>query len=564
MTFEEWQKRVLEEKKRWTSTCIKKPVGPAFTGSGMPVEVLYTPADVPGEDAYFKNIGMPGEYPFTRGVQSTMYRGNLWSFRQYAGYSTAEESNRRYKFLLKNGQTGLSVAMDLPTQLGFDSDDPSILTDEVGRVGVAIDSLKDVEILFDEIPLDQITTSMTINAPTVVLLAMYIVAGEKQGVPMDKLKGTLQNDILKEYLARGTYIFPPAPSLKLIADTIEFCSKNVPKFNPISISGYHVREAGSNAYQEVAYGLSEAKAYTDEVLKRGLKVDDFAPRLSFIFSSGIDLFEEVAKHRACRRLWAKIMKEEYNAQNPNSMKMRFFAGCNGTSLAAKEPLNNIIRTTIECLATVLGGAQSCHVMSYDEAYAIPTEDSARIALRTQQIIAYESGVANTVDPMGGSYYIEYLTDRIEEKVCEEMKWVEDNGGMVACVEKGLIHEKIAKQAYETERKLRNGEKPWIGVNKYVTEGCGETKGEEQEDSLELHEIDPEVRNKQVARLNKIRKERNNEKVKQVLGDLERIVREGKENVMPCIIDAVRSYATMGEIIGVLRKVYGSFKCPTGI
>lgn len=564
MNFEEWQKKVLDEKKRWAGECIKKPVGPAFTESGMPVDVLYTPADMPGDNSYFQNIGMPGEYPFTRGIQATMYRGNLWSFRQYAGYSTAEESNKRYKFLLENGQTGLSVAMDLPTQLGLDSDDDSILQDEVGRVGVAIDSLKDVEILFDGIPLEQITTSWTINAPTAVILAMYIVAGEKQGVPMDKLKGTLQNDILKEYLARGTYIFPPRPSLKLIADIIVFCSKNVPKFNPISISGYHVRESGANAYQEVAYALSEAKTYTDEVLKRGLKVDDFAPRLSFIFSSGIELFEEVAKHRACRRMWAKIMKEEYKAQKPNSMKMRFFAGCNGTSLTAKEPLNNIVRATIECLATVLGGAQSCHVMSYDEAYAIPTEESARLALRTQQIIAHETGVCNTVDPMGGSYYIEYLTDRIEEKVREEMKWVEDNGGMVACVEKGLIHEKIAKQAYEKEKKIRNGEKPLIAVNKYIAEGCGESKAEEKEEPIELHESDPEVRNKQFKRLSQIKKERNNEKVKQTLGDLERIVREGKENVMPCIIDAVRSYATMGEITGVLRKVYGKFKCPTGI
>ena len=393
---------------------------------------------------------------------------------------------------------------------------------------------------------------------------MYIVAGEKQGVSMDKLKGTLQNDILKEYLARGTYIFPPKPSLKLIADIIEFCSKNVPRFNPISISGYHVRECGADAYQEIAYALSEAKTYTDEVLKRGLKVDDFAPRLSFIFSSGIELFEEVAKHRACRRMWAKIMKEEYKAQKPNSMKMRFFAGCNGTSLASKEPLNNIIRATIECLATVLGGAQSCHVMSYDEAYAIPTEDSARIALRTQQIIGYETGVCNTVDPMGGSYYIEYLTDRIEEKVREEMKWVEDNGGMVACVEKGLIHSKLAKQAYEKEKKLRNGEKPWIAVNKFVSEGCGESKAEEKEAPMELFENDPEARNRTLVRLKQIKKDRDNEKVKQTLNEVERIAREDKENIMPCIIDAVRSYATMGEITGVLRKVYGKFKCPTGI
>lgn len=563
MTFEEWQQKVLDEKKRWEKECIKKPVAQVFTDSGMPVDVLYTPADLTNTNSYFDKIGLPGEYPFTRGVQATMYRGNLWSFRQYAGYSTAEESNKRYKFLLNNGQTGLSIAMDLPTQLGMDSDDPSIISEEVGRVGVAIDTLKDVEILFDEIPLDQITTSMTINAPTVVILAMYIVAGEKQGVPMAALRGTLQNDILKEYLARGTYIFPPTPSLKLIADTIEFCAHNVPKFNPISISGYHVRECGADAYQEVAYALSEAKTYTDEVLKRGLNVDDFAGRLSFIFSTGIDLFEEVAKHRACRRLWAKIMREEYSAKKPNSMKMRFFAGCNGTSLASKEPLNNIIRATIECLGTVLGGAQSCHVMSYDEAYAIPTEESARVALRTQQIIAHETGVCNTVDPMGGSYYVEYLTDKVEEKVREEMKWVEDNGGMVACVEKGLIHQKIAKQAFEKETMLRNGKKPWVAVNKYVAEGCGEAKVAE-EAPIDLFKSDPEVGRKQLERLNKIKKERDNSKVQKKLEELEMITREGKENVMPCVVEAVRSYATMGEITGVLRKVYGKFKCPTGI
>ncbi|MGV8056631.1 MAG: methylmalonyl-CoA mutase [Smithellaceae bacterium] len=564
MTFEEWQKKILSEKKRWTSEYIKKPVEAACTESGMPVEVLYTPADLPGDDTYFENIGMPGEYPFTRGIQATMYRGNLWSFRQYAGYSTAEESNKRYKFLLDNGQTGLSVAMDLPTQLGLDSDDPSILKEEVGRVGVAIDSLRDMEILFDGIPMDKITTSLTINAPTVVILAMYIVAGEKQGVPLEKLQGTLQNDVLKEYLARGTYIFPPVPSLKLAADVIEYCCKNVPKFNSISISGYHVREAGANAYQEVAYALSEAKTYTNEVLKRGLNVDDFAPRLSFIFSSGLDLFEEASKHRACRRMWAKIMKEEYKAQKPNSMKMRFFAGCNGTTLTAKEPMNNIVRATLECLATILGGAQSCHVMSYDEAYAIPTEESARLALRTQQIIARESGVCNTVDPLGGSYYVEYLTDEIENKVREEMKWVEDNGGMVACVEKGLIHEKIAKQAYERERKVRNGEKPVVAVNTYVAEGSGEAKVCDQEAPMELHEIGSEVRNKQLRGLGQIKKDRNNEKVKQALDNLEIITREGKENVMPYVLEAVRSYATMGEITGVLRKVYGKFKCPTGI
>lgn len=564
MNYAEWQKKVLEEKKRWEKESIKKPVGEAFTESGMPVDVVYTPADLAGSDDYFENIGLPGQYPFTRGVQATMYRGNLWSFRQYAGYSTAEESNKRYKFLLENGQTGLSIAMDLPTQLGYDSDDPSILEDEVGRVGVAIDSLEDMEILFDGIPLDKITTSMTINAPSVVILAMYIAAGEKQGVSMDKLKGTLQNDVLKEYLARGTYIFPPKPSLKLTADIIEYCAEKIPKFNTISISGYHVRECGANAYQEVAYALSEAKTYTDEVIKRGLKVDDFAPRLSFIFSSGLELFEEVAKHRACRRTWAKIMKEEYRAQNPNSMKMRFFAGCNGTSMTAKEPLNNIVRATVECLATVLGGAQSCHVMSYDEAYAIPTEESARLALRTQQIIALETGVCRTADPLGGSYYVEYLTDRVEEKVREEMAWVESNGGMVACVEKGLIHEKLAKQAYEIERKIRNGERPVVAVNRYVSDGCGKGNEPDKEVEIDLHDSDPEARNKQMMRLKKLREKRNDEIVKENLGNMEKIVREGKENVMPSVLEAVRVYATMGEITGVMKKVYGTFKCPTGI
>lgn len=564
MNYEEWRKKILEEKRRWEKEAMKKPVGEAFTESGMPVDVVYTPADLGGNDHYFNNIGLPGEYPFTRGVQATMYRGSLWSFRQYAGYSTAEESNRRYKFLLENGQTGLSIAMDLPTQLGYDSDDPSILEDEIGRVGVAIDSLEDMEILFDGIPLDKITTSMTINAPSVVILAMYIAAGEKQGVPMDRLKGTLQNDVLKEYLARGTYIFPPKPSLKLTADVIEYCAEKVPRFNTISISGYHVRECGANAYQEVAYALSEAKTYTDEVLKRGLKVDDFAPRLSFIFSSGLEFFEEVAKHRACRRTWARIMKEEYGAQNPSSMKMRFFAGCNGTSMTAKEPLNNIVRATVECLATVMGGAQSCHVMSYDEAYAIPTEESARLALRTQQIIAHETGVCKTVDPLGGSYYVEYLTDRVEEKVREEMAWVEGNGGMVACVEKGLIHRKLAKQAYEIERKIRNGERPLVAVNRYASEGSREVRETDGGNGLELHRNDPESRSRQIARLRKLRERRDDVAVGERLGSLEKVVREGGKNVMPGVLDAVRVYATMGEITGVMKKVYGTYKCPTGI
>lgn len=564
MDYAEWQKKVSEEKRRWMKESVRKPVGEAFTESGMPVDVVYTPADLAGGDDYFRNIGLPGEYPFTRGVQATMYRGNLWSFRQYAGYSTAEESNKRYKFLLENGQTGLSIAMDLPTQLGYDSDDPSILEEEVGRVGVAIDSLEDMEILFDGIPLDKITTSMTINAPSVVILAMYIAAGEKQGVPMDKLKGTLQNDVLKEYLARGTYIFPPKPSLKLTADIIEYCAEKIPKFNTISISGYHVRECGANAYQEVAYALSEARTYTDEVIRRGLKVDDFAPRLSFIFSSGVELFEEVAKHRACRRTWAKIMKEEYRAQNPSSMKMRFFAGCNGTSMTAREPLNNIVRATVECLATVLGGAQSCHVMSYDEAFAIPTEESARLALRTQQIIALETGVCRTVDPLGGSYYVEYLTDRVEEKVREEMAWVESNGGMVVCVEKGLIHRKLAKQAYEIERDIRNGERPVVAVNRYVSGECGNGNGTGKEAEMDLHSSDPEARTRQLSRLKKLRGKRNDGIVREKLGNLEKVVREGKENVMPSVLEAVRAYATMGEITAVMKKIYGTFKCPTGI
>ncbi|MBN2282566.1 MAG: methylmalonyl-CoA mutase [Deltaproteobacteria bacterium] len=560
------EKKIMKEKDRWTNESLsKKPVKPVRTDAGMDVDVLYVPKER-SQEKYLKEIGFPGEYPFTRGVQPSMYRGNVWSFRQYAGYSTAEESNRRYKFLLEHGQTGLSVAFDLPTQLGFDSSDPSILADEVGRVGVAVDSLEDMEQLFEGIPLDQITTSFTCNAQTVVILAMYIITGEKQGVPMGKLRGTLQNDIIKEYLARGTYIFPPKPSLRLTADVIEFCSKEVPKFNSISISGYHVRESGANAYQEVAYALSEARTYTDEVLKRGLDVDDFAPRLSFIFSSSLELFEEAAKHRACRRLWAKIMKEEYGSKDPRSQMMRFFAGCDGSSFAAKEPLNNIIRATLECLATVLGGAQSCHVMSYDEAYTIPTEESARLSLRTQQIIAYETGICSTVDPLGGSYYVEHLTDVIEEKAREEMKWVEDNGGMVACVEKGLIHEKLAKQAYEKEKAIRNGERTVVGVNKYI---MGESKDaqtgrENAKTGIELSKVDPDVYKKQLKKLNNIRKNRDNAKVEKLLNDLKKAAESDNENVMPYVLDAVRNYATMGEMIGVLKSVYGTFRCPTGI
>jgi len=517
------------------------------TGSGAPVERLYTPLDLGGRD-YAADLGLPGEYPFTRGVQSTMYRGRLWTMRQYAGFSNAEESNKRYKFLLEQGTTGLSIAFDLPTQIGYDSDH-SLSQGEVGKVGVAIDSLADMEILFDGIPLDKVSTSMTINAPASVLLAMYIAVAEKQGVSADKLNGTIQNDILKEYVARGTYIFPPAPSMRLITNIFEYCAKEVSNWNTISISGYHIREAGSTAAQEVAFTLADGIAYVDAAIKAGLDVDEFAPRLSFFFNAHNDLFEEVAKYRAARRIWARIMRERFGAKNPKSWMLRFHTQTGGSTLTAQQPDNNVVRVAIQTLAAVLGGTQSLHTNSRDEALALPTEDSVRIALRTQQIVAYESGAAETPDPLAGSYYVESLTNRVEAEAQAYLKRVDELGGAVKAIEQGYVQQEIQDAAYRYQKEVESGERVVVGLNKFQIQEP-KPKG--------LLRVDPSVGEAQVAKLRALKQKRDNAKVKATLADLEKAAK-GDANLMPPILAAVRVYATLGEICDVMRGVFGEYR-----
>jgi methylmalonyl-CoA mutase N-terminal domain/subunit len=517
------------------------------TGSGAPVGRLYTGLDLEGRDA-MADIGLPGEYPYTRGVQSTMYRGRLWTMRQYAGFSNAEESNRRYKFLLEQGTTGLSIAFDLPTQIGYDSDH-ALSQGEVGKVGVAIDSLADMEVLFDGIPLDKVSTSMTINAPAAVLLAMYIAVAEKQGVSPDKLEGTIQNDILKEYVARGTYIFPPAPSMRLITDIFAYCSKSVPNWNTISISGYHIREAGSTASQEIAFTIADGIAYVDAAIKAGLDVDDFAPRLSFFFNAHNDLFEEVAKYRAARRIWSRIMRERFGAKNPKSWMLRFHTQTGGSTLTAQQPDNNVVRVAIQTLAAVLGGTQSLHTNSRDEALALPTEDSVRIALRTQQIVAYESGAAETVDPLAGSYYVESMTNRVESEALAYLKRIDELGGAVKAIEQGYVQEEIQDAAYRYQMEIESGDRVVVGLNKFQIQEP-RPKG--------LLRVDPSVGEKQVARLRELRAKRDNAKVKAALADLERAAK-GDANLMPPILAAVKAYATEGEICDVLRGVFGEYR-----
>ncbi len=517
------------------------------TGSGAPVNRLYTPADLDGHD-YMEDLGLPGEYPYTRGVQNTMYRGRFWTMRQYAGFASAEESNKRYKYLLAQGQTGLSVAFDLPTQIGYDSDH-ALAAGEVGKVGVAIDSLADMEVLFGGIPLDKVSTSMTINAPAAVLLAMYIVVAQKQGIAAGALNGTIQNDILKEYIARGTYIYPPAPSMRLITNIFEYCSKEVPNWNTISISGYHIREAGSSAVQEVAFTLADGIAYVEAAIKAGLAVDEFAPRLSFFFNSHNDLFEEVAKFRAARRVWAKLMKERFKAENPKSLMLRFHTQTGGSTLTAQQADNNIVRVAIQALAAVLGGTQSLHTNSRDEALALPTEDSVRIALRTQQIIANESGAAETVDPLAGSYYVESLTNSIEEGVWKYLERVDSLGGAVRAIEQGYIQQEIQDSAYSYQMDIEKGERIIVGVNKFqIKEGV--PKG--------LLRVDPSVGEGQIARLAAVKAARDNTVVTEKLIAL-RVAAEGDDNLMPPIIEAVKTYATLGEISDVLRGVFGEYR-----
>lgn len=516
------------------------------TASFSQVKEIYHPADITG--TYEEKLNFPGQYPFTRGIQPTMYRGRYWTMRQYAGFGNAKESNERYKYLLEQGQSGLSVAFDLPTQIGYDSDEP-IASGEVGKVGVAIDTLADMEILFNKIPLDKVSTSMTINAPASVLLAMYIAVAEKQGVSKDKISGTIQNDILKEYIARGTYIYPPKPSMRLITNIFEFCSKEVPKWNTISISGYHIREAGSTAAQEIGFTLANGIAYVDAAIKAGLDVDTFGQRLSFFFNSHNDLLEEVAKFRAARRLWAKIMKERFGAKNQKSMMLRFHTQTAGSTLTAQQVDNNIIRVTIQTLAAVLGGTQSLHTNSRDEALALPTEESVRIALRTQQIVAEESGITNTIDPLAGSYFVETMTDLIEKEAQDYIDKIDSMGGMTEAIDAGFVQKEIQKSAYKYEMEIEEKERIIVGVNKYQIE---------ESEPTDLLKIDIQVQEEQIKFLKKIRAERNNEDVNAKLSNLKN-ASEGTDNLMPFIIEAVRSYASIGEICGTMRTVFGEYK-----
>jgi len=522
----------------------RKPV--FFNTSGIPLDRVYTPAD--SERDYLAELGLPGEYPFTRGVQPTMFRGRLWTMRQYAGFANAEETNKRYKYLLEKGQTGLSVAFDLPTQIGYDSDHP-LARGEVGKVGVAIDSVRDMETLFDGIPLDQVTTSMTINSPAAVLLAMYLVVAEKQGVPREKLGGTIQNDILKEYSSRGTYIFPPGPSMRIITDIFDFCTREVPQWNTISISGYHMREAGATAVQEVAFTLANGIAYVQAAVDKGLNVDDFAGRLSFFFNAHLDFLEEIAKYRAARRLWARIMKDRFGAKDPKSWMLRFHTQTAGVTLTAVQPQNNILRVAFQALAAVLGGTQSLHTNSFDEALALPSEDAVRIALRTQQLIGYESGVADVVDPLGGSWYIEKLTDEIEERARTYIKTIDDMGGAVRSIEKGYVQREIEESAYRYQKEIEKGERIVVGLNKFQ---------EKAETLPKLLRVDPAVGEAQKARLAQVKAGRDSARVEQTLKDL-RAAAQGTQNLMPVIIDAVRAEASLGEICDTLRAVFGEYK-----
>ena len=518
------------------------------TASGQAVERLYLPEEdqVAG---YVEKLGFPGEYPFTRGIHPTMYRGRLWTMRQYAGFSTAEESNRRYRYLLDQGSTGLSVAFDLPTQIGLDSDDERCVG-EVGKVGVAIDTLDDIEKLFEGIPLDQVSTSMTINAPAAILLAMYIAVAEKRGVMREKLSGTIQNDVLKEYIARGSYIFPPQPSLRIVSDIFAFCSREVPRWNTISISGYHIREAGATAVQEVAFTLANAIAYIETALAAGLSIDQFAPRLTFFFAAHTDLFEEVAKFRVARRLYARFMKERFGAKDPRSMMLRFHTQTGGVTLTAQQPDNNVVRVTLQALAAVLGGTQSLHTNSKDEALALPTEEAVTVALRTQQIIAHESGVTNTVDPLGGSYFLEHLTDQIEEGAVRYIREIDDLGGVVKAIECGYIQREIEESAYAYGRSVEEKRRIVVGVNEFRSDA---------EPEIELFEVPEEVRARQVERLESVRKRRDKRAVIKALDELRQAANDPRTNLMPPILKAVHAYASIGEICGVLREVFGEYQ-----
>jgi len=545
---------IRELKKKWENEALAKsfdklPEKREFaTSSGIPISRVYTPIDLTDFN-YMHDSGFPSEYPLTRGVYPTMYRARLWTMRQYAGFGTAEQTNRRFKYLLSQGQKGLSVAFDFPTQVGYDCDHP-LSRGEVGRAGVSVSTLRDMETLFDGIPLDKITTSMTINAPTNVLLAMYIAVGQKEGLAESMLGGTVQNDILKEYAARGMYIFPPEPSMRLVTDIFEYCSQNMPEWNTISISGYHIREAGATAVQEIAFTFADAIAYVQAAVDRGLDLDKFAGRLSFFFAAHNDFFEEIAKFRAARRLWAWIMRERFGAKNLSSWMLRFHTQTSGVSLTAQQPHNNIVRVALQALSAVLGGTQSLHTNSFDEAYALPSDEAVLVALRTQQLIAYESGVVDSVDPLAGSYYVEYLTKEIEKRAEKYIEQIDAMGGAVAAIEKGFVQREITDSAYRHQKEVEAKKRVVVGVNEFRTE---------EEVPIKILQIDPESEKELVQRLRKIKRERNQAKVNEALAKLHRAADDDKANLMPFVLQAVKEYATLGEVCGTLREVFGEYK-----
>ncbi len=554
MFDKETTQKIKAEKEKWEQGPVQKTLSkaperrPAFTSiSNIPVERLYTPIDNAGMD-YERDLGFPGQYPFTRGVQPTMYRGRYWTMRQYAGFGSAKESNARYRYLLGQGQTGLSVAFDLPTQAGYDSDH-ALSMGEVGKVGVAIDSIEDMKVLFDSIPLDKVTTSMTINAPATVLLAMYLAIAEEQGVGFDKVGGTVQNDILKEITVRGQYIFPPKPSMRLTVDLIEYCFKNVPKWNSISISGYHIREAGSTAGQEMAFTLADGIAYVQACVDRGMAVDSFGPRLSFFFNAFTNVLEEVAKFRAGRRVWAKIMKERFGAKDPRSMMMRYHVQTGGVTLTAQQPLNNVVRVALQAYAAALGGCQSLHTNSYDEALCLPTQQAVTVALRTQQIVAEESGAADTIDPLAGSYFVEAMTDKIEAEIEEYIKKIDTMGGTLAAIEQGFIQKEIQNSAYRFQKEIESNERVYVGINKYTMEEPPPTN---------LLRVDMSVGEIESEKLKGLRAGRDQAKCQKALDQL-KAVSQSSDNVMPAVIEAVKARATIGEICDVWRSIFGEYR-----
>jgi len=555
MSGKEDSQSIREASNRWERETVEKSLKrfqerekKFATLSDIQVSRLYTPLHLQSFD-YTDDLGFPGEYPFTRGVYPTMYRGRLWTMRQYAGYGTAEQTNQRFKYLLEQGQTGLSIAFDFPTQIGLDCDHP-LAIGEAGKVGVSIGTLKEMEILLDAIPLDKVTTSMTINAPSTVLLAMYVAVAQKQGIPRSGLGGTVQNDILKEYVARGMYIYPPKPSMKLVTDIFEYCSKEMPRWNIISISGYHIREAGATAVQELAFTLANGIAYVEAAVNRGLDIDVFARRLSFFFACHSNFIEEVAKFRAARRLWARIMRERFGALKPSSWQLRFHTQTSGVTLTAQQPLNNVVRVALQALAAVFGGTQSLHTNSFDEAYALPSQNAATVALRTQQIIGYESGIADTVDPFGGSYCVETITDAIEEKAERYLREIDRQGGAVVAIEKGYMQREITESAYRYQKQIESEERRIIGVNSFKTE---------ENFPIKLLRVDTNVEKMVNERMRKLRKERENGRVKDVLNKLRRSAEEETENLMPYILSAVKAYATIGEICNTLREIYGEYE-----